>query len=253
MIRGTVLVTGGARRIGKAISLRLSSEGYSIAIHYNKSSKDAFDLVKLIQSNGGKADAFEADLNDSEAVSELIPRINSTMEQVTGIVNNASLFSFDDIFSISDDSWNNHMNINAKSPILLIKELYNLSDSKTQASVVNILDQKIVNPNPDYLSYTASKFTLLGLTDTLARGLAPNIRVNAVAPGHTLSSPEQSNSGFSKSQSETPLGIGPSPEDIADSVSYLMQAKSVTGQIIFVDSGERFLSRKRDVFFETEG
>ena len=253
MIRGTVLVTGGARRIGKAISLRLSSEGYSIAIHYNKSSKDAFDLVKLIQSNGGKADAFEADLNDSEAVSELIPRINSTMEQVTGIVNNASLFSSDDIFSISDDSWNNHMNINAKSPILLIKELYNSSDSKTQASVVNILDQKIVNPNPDYLSYTASKFTLLGLTDTLARGLAPNIRVNAVAPGHTLSSPEQSDSGFSKSQSETPLGIGPSPEDIADSVSYLMQAKSVTGQIIFVDSGERFLSRKRDVFFETEG
>jgi len=252
MNRGTVLVTGGAKRIGKAISLRLSSEGYSIAIHYNKSSKDAFDLVKLIQSNGGKADAFEADLNDSEAVSELIPRINSTMDQVTGIVNNASLFSFDDIFSISDDSWNNHMNINAKSPILLIKELCNSSDSKTQASVVNILDQKVVNPNPDYLSYTASKFTLLGLTETLARGLAPNIRVNAVAPGHTISSPEQSDSGFSKSQSETPLGIGPMPEDVADSVSYLMQAKSVTGQIIFVDSGERFLSRKRDVFFETE-
>jgi NAD(P)-dependent dehydrogenase (short-subunit alcohol dehydrogenase family) len=144
------------------------------------------------------------------------------------------------------------MNINAKSPILLIRDLYNLNDGKNQGSVVNILDQKIVNPNPDYLSYTASKFTLLGLTDTLARSLAPKLRINAVAPGHTIASPEQSDSGFSKSQSETPLGIGPSPEDIANSVSYLMQAKSVTGQIIFVDSGERFLSRKRDVVFETE-
>ena len=135
---------------------------------------------------------------------------------------------------------------------MLIKELHKLNNGKLQSSVVNILDQKISNPNPDYLSYTASKFALLGLTDTLARGLAPSIRVNAVAPGHTIASPEQSESGFSKSQSETPLGNGPSPEDIADSVSYLMQAKSVTGQIIFVDSGERFLSRKRDVFFETE-
>jgi NAD(P)-dependent dehydrogenase (short-subunit alcohol dehydrogenase family) len=252
MNHGTVLVTGGAKRIGKAISLKLSSDGYSIAIHYNKSSKDALELVQIIRSNGGIADAFEADLNDSEAVSRLVPKINSTMGKIIGIVNNASLFSFDDLLSLSDDSWTKHMNINAKAPILLIRELYNLNDGLTQSSVVNILDQKIVNPNPDYLSYTASKFTLLGLTDTLARGLAPKVRVNAVAPGHTIASPEQSNVGFSKSQSQTPLGIGPNPEDIANSVSYLMQARSVTGQIIFVDSGERFLSRKRDVVFETE-
>ena len=252
MNQGTVLVTGGAKRIGKAISLKLSSDGFSIAIHYNKSSKDAFELVEIIRSNGGVADAFEADLNNSEEVSKLIPKIHSIMGNISGIVNNASLFSFDDLLSISDDSWNEHMNINTKSPILLIRDLYNLNDGKNQASVVNILDQKIVNPNPDYLSYTASKFTLLGLTDTLARSLAPKLRINAVAPGHTIASPEQSDSGFSKSQSETPLGTGPSPEDIADSVSYLMQAKSVTGQVIFVDSGERFLSRKRDVVFETE-
>ena len=252
MNRGTVIVTGGAKRIGKAISLKLSSDGYSIAIHYNKSSEDAFNLVKKIHSIGGEAAAFDADLNNSEAVSKLIPRVKSAMGHISGIVNNASLFSYDDILSITDISWNEHMNINARSPILLIKELHKLNNGKLQSSVVNILDQKISNPNPDYLSYTASKFALLGLTDTLARGLAPSIRVNAVAPGHTIASPEQSESGFSKSQSETPLGNGPSPEDIADSVSYLMQAKSVTGQIIFVDSGERFLSRKRDVFFETE-
>ena len=128
------------------------------------------------------------------------------MGNISGIVNNASLFSYDDLLSLSEDSWNNHMNINAKSPILLIRDFYNLNDSKNQGSVVNITRSKNCESNPDYLSYTASKFTLLGLTDTLARGLAPKVRVNAVAPGHTIASPEQSDSGFSKSQSETPSG-----------------------------------------------
>ena len=121
-----------------------------------------------------------------------------------------------------------------------------------RGSVVNILDQKLYNPNPDYLSYTASKYTMLGLTDTLARSLAPKIRVNAVSPGHTLASNSQTNEGFQRAQSTSPLGYGPGPEDIADAVCYLMGANSVTGQVIYVDSGERFLSRTRDVVFETE-
>ena len=103
-----------------------------------------------------------------------------------------------------------------------------------------------------YLSYTASRFAMAGLTETLARGLAPTVRVNAVAPGHTLPSPEQTTEGFEKAQSQTPLQSGPSAADIADAVVYLISAKSVTGQIIYVDSGERFLSRSRDVVFETE-
>ena len=118
--------------------------------------------------------------------------------------------------------------------------------------MVNILDQKISQPNPDYLSYTASRFAMAGLTETLARGLAPSIRVNAVAPGHTLPSPEQTIQGFEKAQSQSPLQSGPSASDIAEAVVYLMSAKSVTGQIIYADSGERFLSRSRDVVFKTE-
>ena len=115
-----------------------------------------------------------------------------------------------------------------------------------------MLDQKIAEPNPDHLSYTASRYAMLGLTDALARGLAPQIRVNAVAPGHTLPSDYQSEAGFARAQAESPLGYGPGSEDVADAVCYLMGARSVTGQILFVDAGERFLSRARDVLFETE-
>ena len=144
------------------------------------------------------------------------------------------------------------MEVNAKSPMLLIRSLNkNLGEGQT-ACVVNVLDQKIAEPNPDHLSYTASKYAMLGLTDALARGLAPRIRVNAVAPGHTLPSDVQSKAGFARAQAESPLGYGPRPEDIADAVCYLMGARSVTGQILFVDAGERFLSRARDVLFETE-
>jgi NAD(P)-dependent dehydrogenase (short-subunit alcohol dehydrogenase family) len=144
------------------------------------------------------------------------------------------------------------MEVNARSPMLLIRALNQQLGEDDRACVVNILDQKIAEPNPDYLSYTASRYAMLGLTDALARGLAPRIRVNAVAPGHTLPSDEQSDIGFARAQSETPLGRGPSPGDIADAVSYLMGAEAVTGQVLFVDSGERFLSRARDVLFETE-
>ena len=144
------------------------------------------------------------------------------------------------------------MDVNAKSPLLLIRSLNEILEEGYSACVVNVLDQKIAEPNPDHLSYTASRYAMLGLTDALARGLAPRIRVNAVAPGHTLPSDAQTEEGFARAQSESPLGYGPKPEDIADAVCYLVGARAVTGQILFVDSGERFLSRARDVLFETE-
>jgi NAD(P)-dependent dehydrogenase (short-subunit alcohol dehydrogenase family) len=252
MSRGTVLVTGGAKRIGRAISIKLASKGYSIAVHYHQSSKEASELVDMIRSKGEKASTFQANLSDSSSVSNLISQVTSSLGPMVGLVNNASVFIHDDISTINDRTWDSHMNVNAKAPALLIKELNKVTNENMRASVVNILDQKISNPNPDYLSYTASRYALLGLTETLARGLAPRIRVNAVAPGHTLVSDHQSHSGFIKAQSESPLGSGPTPEDIANTVSFLMDAQAITGQVIFVDAGERFLSRNRDVLFETE-
>ena len=252
MGRGVVLVTGGSKRIGREICLRLSRNGYKIIIHYRNSSEEAEETAKMIIAEGGNAIVCQADLSEPSSARKLISRAVDEFGYINAIVNNASVFIHDDISTITSASWDKHMQINAKSPLLLIKEMYDSLDDDRTGSIVNILDQKLSNPNPDYLSYTASKYTMLGLTDTLARGLAPKVRVNAVSPGHTLASKSQTNEGFQRAQSTSPLGYGPGPEDIADAVCYLMGANSVTGQVIYVDSGERFLSRTRDVVFETE-
>jgi len=253
MSGGTVVVTGGAARIGKQISLALAKSGFSVAVHYFSSENEAKELVSEIQSSGGNATHIQCDLSNPKSASEIISIAENSLGPVVGLVNNASMFSHDDITTVSEESWAGHMEVNALSPILLIGELVRRLPDENGGSIVNILDQKVAQPNPDHLSYTASRFAMLGVTEALARGLAPRVRVNAVAPGHTLPSSEQTQAGFSRAQSESPLGFGPSPDDIADAVVFLMSSRSITGQTIFVDSGERFLARKRDVFFETEG
>jgi NAD(P)-dependent dehydrogenase (short-subunit alcohol dehydrogenase family) len=252
MTQGAVIVTGGSKRIGREICLSLSSIGFKILIHHRNSAAEAEETAQLIRSNGGTAATFQADLSDASSASKLVNSAIQNFGKISGIVNNASVFIHDDISSLTPESWDNHMTVNAKVPILLIREMFNSLEDADRGSVVNILDQKLFNPNPDYLSYTASKYVMLGLTDSLSRGLAPKIRINAVAPGHTLVSNSQSKEGFERAQSHSPLGFGPSPEDIAEAVCYLMKARAVTGQVIYVDSGERFLSRSRDVVFETE-
>ena len=252
MNHGAVIVTGGSKRIGRAISIALSNAGYQILVHHRNSALEAEETVRLIVSNGGSAAICQADLSEVSSVEKLVNSAIENFGEISGLVNNASVFINDDISSMSSESWDNHMDVNAKIPVLLISEIFNSLKDNKKASIVNILDQKLSNPNPDYLSYTASKYVMLGLTDALSRGLAPRVRINAVAPGHTLVSDLQTNEGFSKAQSGSPLGFGPSPDDIAESVCYLMKARAVTGQVIYVDSGERFLSRSRDVVFETE-
>ena len=252
MEQGVVIVTGGSKRIGREICLSLSRNGFKVVIHYRNSSKEAEETAKMINSGGGSAVICQADLSDVSSAKKLVSKAVEEFGYINAIVNNASVFIHDDISTITSELWDEHMQINAKVPLMLIKEMYDTLDENSKGNVVNILDQKLYNPNPDHLSYTASKYTLLGLTDTLARSLAPKVRVNAVSPGHTLASDSQTSEGFQRAQSSSPLGYGPGPEDIANAVCYLMNAKSVTGQIIYVDSGERFLSRSRDVVFETE-
>jgi len=154
MDRGAVLVTGGARRIGRAISLRLAAEGYSVAVHYRSSEDDAAEVVGQIHSGGGSAVAVQADLSDAEAAASLVSRASS-LGPLCGLVNNASLFAHDDIDSIDSESWDAHMDVNAKSPMLLIRSLNQHIDDNGRACVVNVLDQKIAEPNPDHLSYTS--------------------------------------------------------------------------------------------------
>ena len=252
MSRGAILVTGGAKRIGRAISLSLARSGYDVVIHHRNSPDEAENTAAKIHAIGSSAMCIQADLSASSSVHNLIAVSIKKFGSLQGIVNNASMFVHDDIDSINSDNWDSHMDVNAKAPMLLIQALKSSLPDRGNASVVNVLDQKVFEPNPDYLSYTASRYALLGLTDALARGLAPQIRVNAVAPGHTLASSDQSEEGFARASAETPLGFGPTPDDIADAVNYLLNARAVTGQVLFVDSGERFLARARDVLFETE-
>ena len=250
-MRGTVLVTGGAKRIGREICLRLSEEGFSIAIHYRTSEQEANQLVGDIESNGGKAKSLQCDLNDSDSVRGLIHKANESLGTVVGVVNNASFFSFDRIEILTEELWTEHMRINAFAPLVLIAEL---SKSHQEASwVVNVLDFKVESPNADYLSYTGSRFTMYGLTSALAIDLAPRIRVNSVAPGHVLTSDVLDADSLKVVQSQSPLGFGPSANDVSEAVFFLANSPSITGQTIFVDSGERFRQMEKDPAFDKEG
>jgi len=252
MSKGAVLVTGGSKRIGKAISINLAKSGFSVAIQYRQSKSEAVNVAEEIETFGVSACVVYCDFTDSYSTNSLIERASEKIGEIQGLVNNASVFEYDDISNFKENKWDLHMTVNGKSQLILINSLMDQLSENNKGSIVNILDQKIASPNPDYLSYTASRFAMLGMTNALALSLAPKARINSVAPGHTLPSPDQSDSGLIKAQQQSPLGRGPSPEEIAESVTFLMNAKSITGQTIFVDCGERLLSRNRDIVFETE-
>ena len=249
-VRGSVLVTGGAKRIGREICLRLSEEGFSIAIHYRNSEQEANQLVGEIEASGGKAISIRCDLNDSDSVKGLIHRVKESLGPVVGVVNNASLFSFDRIENLSEELWTEHMKVNALAPLVLIGELS--KSAKEPSWVVNVLDFKVESPNAAYLSYTGSRFAMHGLTSALAIDLAPRIRVNSVAPGHVLTSDVLDADSLEAIQSKSPLGFGPSSQDVSESVVFLANSPSITGQTIFVDSGERFRQVGKDPAFEKE-
>ena len=241
-----VIVTGGARRIGRRLSERLAQDGFFVIIHYNSSSEAAENLATGIRRRGGRAETLQSDLSNLSDIYKLVKMAESSFEiKITGLVNNASMYAYDDVETIDHESFSSHMLVNSYAPLILSRELH-----KTGGGwVVNILDFKIKSPNSDFLSYTLSKFSLASITDILARELAPRLRVNAVAPGHTLTSDYLDEDKLESVNSTAPLGFGPSPEDVADAVLYLAKAKSVTGQTIYVDGGERFRQQMRDPAF----
>jgi NAD(P)-dependent dehydrogenase (short-subunit alcohol dehydrogenase family) len=243
---GAVIVTGGSRRIGKKISQLLSSAGFPVIIHYNSSSSEAEELASELRSRGGMAETLMCDLSSTSDLEDMIERADAIFNVgIAGLVNNASMYSYDDVDSIDHRSFSSHMSVNAYAPLTLSTQMH----KRGRGWVVNILDFKVESPNSDFLSYTISKFALASVTDILARELAPVLRVNAVAPGHTLTSDYLDEGKLESTNSSTPLGVGPSPDDIADAVLYLAKAKSVTGQTIFVDGGERFRQQPRDPAF----
>lgn len=248
----TALVTGSARRIGKAIAKGLAADGWNIAVHYNRSADDALALVGELQSLGVRATAVQCDLADCAAVSGLIAECNRQLGPLSCLVNNASLFEFDDPAGFDPATWDKHSAINLRAPLLLVREFAAQVPSQTLGCVVNMLDQKVFNLNPDFFSYTLTRVAMEGATRMLAMSLAPRVRVCGIAPGITLVSGAQTKEGFERAHTHTPLGHSSNTEDIVDAVRYVVAAKSVTGHTLVVDGGQHLWPLKRDVQFEVK-
>ncbi len=243
------LVTGAAQRIGRAIALALANDGWYPVVHYHRSDKAAAETVAAIEGRGGQATAIAADLADPAAAARLVAAAADVTGGLGCLVNNASMFAADDIASVTAAGFDAMMAVNLRAPVLLSRAFAEALPDGADGVIVNLLDQKLVNPNPDFLSYTLSKYGLDGLTTTLAMALGPRIRVCGVAPGLTLPSAEQSRAQFDAVHGRTPLGRGATPEDIAGAVRYLVSAVAVTGEVVLVDGGQHLVGSARDVMF----
>lgn len=246
------LVTGAAKRIGRQIALALAQRGWDIVVHYGQSAHEAVQLVAEIEQAGRRALAVQADLGDVAQIKKIIPQALAYFGRLDCVVNNASLFEADSIDDFSQACLDKHMHVNLMAPLMLAQDLYANLPKDAQAGmavVINILDQKLFNLNPDYLSYTLSKAALHTATTTLAQALAPKLRVVGIAPGLSLVSGEQSVSDFEAAHQVTPLGRSSSPQDIADAVCYVAMAKAITGTTLLVDGGQHLIPTQRDVMF----
>lgn len=244
-----VLITGAAKRIGRCIALTMAQRGWDVAIHFNQSETEARNLEAEIRALGRRALCVTANLSDQDAVKQIIPRVIAGLGSVQCVVNNASVFEVDTAANFSQTLLDHHMHINLVAPVLLAQALHHATPKNQQSCVINILDQKILNLNPDFFSYTLSKAALQCATTTLAQALAPTVRVVGLAPGATLPSIHQDDNNFARSHQLAALGQSSTPEDIADAVHYLATARAVTGTILAVDGGQHLIPLARDVMY----
>ena len=233
-----LLITGGATRIGKEIALYFSKKGWNIAIHYFKSSAKAKSLKKIIDQNSVKAILIKADLKKTKQVEKIISIAKKKLGTIDCLINNAALFEGDDILDFTAKSWNDHLNINLLAPTILTKQFAKQASKKTTSNIINIIDQRVFKLTPIFMSYTLSKSALYTLTKTMAMRLSPYIKVNGIAPGPTIKSKRQSTKHFNKQAKSTLLKKAVGTEDICDTVEFLINNNSITGQIIAVDSGQ---------------
>jgi NAD(P)-dependent dehydrogenase (short-subunit alcohol dehydrogenase family) len=247
---GGALVTGGAKRVGRAICLALSEAGYAVAIHHRGDEDDAKALAAEIETNGGRAAPIQADLSNTEETSGLIAKASSAVGPLSLLVNNASHFGDDSIQTLTPESWAQHMGPNLFAPILLIQSFAKAAEALPEdadPSIVNILDQRVLRPNPQFFSYTLSKSALYTATQTLAQALAPRIRVNGVGPGPTLPSIHQDQASFDAEVAGIPLQRKTELSDITGAVLYLAGARAVTGQMIAVDNAQHLGWKTPDI------
>ena len=251
--RGAALVTGGGKRIGKAISMRLAREGFALALHSSARSRaDAEATRAEIIAAGGRACVVVCDLETIDAL-RVIAQAQEQAGPLAALVNNASLFERDVAAPFDAALFDRHMAVNLRAPLLLASAFRAALPAGARGVIVNVLDQRVARLNPHYFSYTLSKSALQTATQTLAQSFAPDIRVNAVAPGPVMPNANDGAHAFEREAAATPLQAAPAADEIADAVAYLVNARSVTGQTIYVDGGQRLAWRTPDVIAGYEG
>jgi NAD(P)-dependent dehydrogenase (short-subunit alcohol dehydrogenase family) len=243
--RPVVLVTGGALRIGRAIAHDLAANGWDVALHYRSAGDAALATVAELQATGARAEAFGADLAAEWECTALAPRVIERMGGLRAVVNNASLFEYDDVQSFSYQAMERHWRANTAPAVVLARALH----AHGSGCVVNLLDQKLWNPNPDHLSYTLSKAALEAATTALALALAPRVRVCGVAPGVTLPSGTMDDEEFARARQLTPLQRSSTAEDVARAVRFVLESPAITGTTLLVDGGQHLQRQPRDVMF----
>lgn len=234
----TALVTGAAKRIGRAVALGLADDGFAVAIHHNRSATDADSLVEQITQAGGQAMSVACDLADEDQTAGLIARVTARLGPLGLLVNNASLFERDEALDTTREGWEAHMAINLRAPFVLTQAFARQLPAERHGNVVNLLDERVLNLTPHFTSYTMSKAGLWTLTQTLALALAPRIRVNGIGPGPVLPSPRQTEAQFERQYQALPLQRPIALEEIVAAVRFILAAPSMTGHIILLDGGQ---------------
>ncbi|MBY6002833.1 SDR family oxidoreductase [Salipiger bermudensis] len=251
------LVTGAGKRLGRAMALELADHGFDVAVHYAGSEEAAREVVEMIRAKGRKAAAVRADLLEEDAAQALVPQAAEALGGALSVlVNNASIFDYDNIESTTRESWDRHFESNLRAPFVLTQALAaqvpepltdDMGEPVAQGVVVNMIDQRVRKLTPEFMSYTLAKSALWTLTQTAAMALAPRVRVNAIGPGPTLQGARQSDEHFARQRAATVLERGANPADITAALGYILASPGFTGQLLCVDGGQHLAWQTPDV------
>ena len=251
------LVTGAGKRLGRAMALDLAQRGHDVAVHYASSDAAAAEVVTEIMAMGRRAVAVQADLLNEAEVQTLVQRSADALGQpLTCLVNNASIFEYDNIATATRDSWDRHLESNLRAPFVLTQHFAAqvpepvtdaMGEPQAQGLVVNMIDQRVRKLTPEFMTYTIAKMGLWAFTQTAAQALAPRVRVNAIGPGPTLRGGRQSEDHFARQRGATVLERGANPSDITGALGYFLSAPAVTGQLLCIDGGQHLAWQTPDV------
>jgi NAD(P)-dependent dehydrogenase (short-subunit alcohol dehydrogenase family) len=249
--RKAALVTGAGQRIGRVLAEALAQDGWFVFVHHNRSVQEARETVARIRASGGQARAVRADLASPAAAGALVGKCVAPGAVLACVVNSASLFDLDRLPTATAQSFDRHMAVNLRAPLLIAQAFARQLPDGENGVIVNLLDQKLWNLNPDFLTYTLSKIGLHGLTTLLAQSLSPRIRVAGIAPGLTMRSGSQTDARFRQQHTANPLGVGVTADHLVAALRFILATPTYTGDTIVIDGGEHLTGRPRDIAFDT--